>query len=256
MATSSAIHTIFNLPLHAVEFAEAVNLVSAAATRAADRPSIVVTPNVDHLVKLAQMPAFQGEYARADFIFADGMPLVWFSRLIGRPLPARVTGADLFVALCEKAVEHSWQVAVVGGRPGMESELYERFAQRYPGLKVKILSPSMGFNPEGDESAALAKQVAQLNCQIIFVCLGFPKQEIWALHYGSSMPGGAMLCVGAALEFALGIQRRAPRWMQRAGFEWLWRLLSNPRRLWRRYLVDSWSFVRLCWQEWRHYHGS
>ncbi len=212
---------------------------------------VVVTPNVDHLVRLDGMQAFRSRYASADYIFADGMPVVWASRLLGRPLPERVTGADLMLQLCELAPSRGWRVAVLGGEPGEEAELEAAFARRFPGIRVAIRCPSMQFDPEGPEGDAAAEWVRAQQADVICVCVGMPKQEKWALRHADSLPGGVALCVGAAMHFAIGRQRRAPRWVQRAGFEWLWRLASDPRRLWRRYLVDDRLFLKLCWREWR-----
>lgn len=245
------ISRLFELDLHAVTFDEAVDLLSTTVTDATGAARVVVTPNVDHLVRLESMPGFRSRYAQADFIFADGMPVVWASRMLGDPLPERVTGADLFVALCRRAVERGWTVALLGGQPGTEADLQERFARSFPGLRIEIMAPSMQFDPDGQEGRAAAQRIAAMRAQIVFVCLGMPKQEEWALRHATHLPGGVVLCVGAAMEFAIGLQKRAPLWVQRNGLEWFWRLASQPRRLWRRYLVDDPKFLAICWNEWR-----
>ena len=250
MSAPPIVH-LFDLDLHAVTFTDAVRLLSAAATEERGAAKVVVTPNVDHLVRLERMPEFRSRYATADFIFADGMPLVWASRLLGAPLPERVTGADLFVALCKKAVEHGWKVALLGGRPGTEAELLARFEQYFPGLRLEILAPSMQFDPDGEEGLSSVRHIVAMRAQVVFVCLGMPKQEAWALRHAERLPGGIVLCVGAAMEFAIGLQQRAPLWIQHNGLEWLWRLVSQPRRMWRRYLVDDPKFLAICWREWR-----
>ena len=101
----------------------------------------------------------------------------------------------------------------------------------------------MRFDPLGPEGQAYADRVRERQPDVVFLCVGMPKQEHWVLHHAGELPGGILLCVGAAMEFAIGLQRRAPLWMQRIGLEWLWRLASNPRRLWRRYLVDDPRFL-------------
>ena len=114
----------------------------------------------------------------------------------------------------------------------------------------------MRFDPLGPEGQAYADRVRERQPDVVFLCVGMPKQEHWVLHHAGELPGGILLCVGAAMEFAIGLQRRAPLWMQRIGLEWLWRLASNPRRLWRRYLVDDPRFLGLCWRQWRKRRGS
>ncbi len=242
---------LFGLDILATTFEQAVDLLCAAARRRDGRAAVVVTPNVDHIVRLDKDPAFKAAYQQADFIFADGMPVVWASRLLGRPLPERVTGADLFVALCQRAAQQQLRVALLGGMPGQEEMLRERFARYYPGIQVDISCPSMRFDPMGAEGLAAVERIRAQQADIVFVCLGMPKQENWSLQHAGKFDGGIVLCVGAAMEFALGLQKRAPLWVQRNGLEWLWRLLSNPRRMWRRYLVQDPRFAVLCWQEWR-----
>ncbi len=243
--------TLFGLDFCAVDFAGALALLEQAARAPAPGAQVVFTPNVDHIVRLDQNPAWKAAYASADYLFADGMPIVWLSRLMGRRLPARVTGADLFVHLCQLAARHQWQIAVIGGQPGQEADLRQRFNDVWPGLQVHLLSPPMGFDPEGELADQYVAELRELAPAIVFVCLGLPRQERWALRAAPRLPGGIVLGVGAAMEFALGLKRRAPGWVQRLGAEWLWRLLSDPRHLWRRYLVDDRRFVGLAWQEWR-----
>ncbi len=242
---------LFGLDIAAVSFDEAVEALTRAATKRNGKASVVVTPNVDHVTRLSSAPEFRSRYNQAEFIFADGMPVVWVSRLLGQRLPERVTGADLFVALCRHAQQHDRRVMLLGGMPGTEDALLKRFAQYYPGLRIDIVSPPMNFNPLGPDGEAYAQRVRDASPDIVFLCVGMPKQENWALHFAPTLPGGIVLCVGAAMEFAIGLQQRAPRWMQRVGLEWAWRLASNPRRLWRRYLVDDRRFLSLCWRQWR-----
>lgn len=240
---------LFGFSIRAVSFVDAVSLLSQAVKQ---RPAqVVVTPNVDHIVSLADNPELKQTYATADFLFADGMPVVWASKLLGKHLPERVTGADLFTALCEQARQHAWHVAVIGGVPGQETMLLERFAQVYPGLNVSLNCPRMGFDYLGADGQACVKWVNEIAPDLVFVCLGFPRQDLWALHVREQINTGLLLGVGASMEFALGLVSRAPLWMQRSGLEWVWRLLSNPRKLWRRYLVRGPRFAGIVWKEWR-----
>ena len=243
--------TLFDLDIAAVNYHETVSLLCDSIEQPDQGAKVVVTPNVDHLVQLDKNPELKTFYAEADFIFADGMPVIWASKLLKKPLPERVTGADLFVSICEQGQKKHWQMVLIGGRPGEEDMLASRFAQYFPGLSIRIISPPMGFDPYGTEAEAIAQTIRQIQPQVVFVCLGFPKQERWALRYAATFNRGLVLCVGAAAEFALGLQKRAPLWMQKSGLEWLWRLLSNPKQLWRRYLLDDPYFLLLVWQAWR-----
>lgn len=238
---------LFGIDFDALDFQQAVDLL---ASHVATRPAqVVVTPNVDHLVSLSENVPVKAAYITADFAFADGMPVVWASRWLNRALPARVTGADLFVALCRLGQSKNWRINVFGGMPGQEQMLSDRFAAVYPGLQVNILCPGMGFNHLSDEANRAADWVNATQPDIVFVCLGFPRQCLWSLHNRPRLDTGLVLCVGAAMEFALGFKSRAPRWMQRSGLEWLWRLCSEPSKLWRRYLVRGPRFLKLVWDE-------
>ncbi|WP_231755218.1 WecB/TagA/CpsF family glycosyltransferase [Bordetella sp. N] len=243
---------LFDLDIAAVSFDTAVERLAEAALRRDGHARVVVTPNVDHLTRLDKTPEFRERYSKAEFIFADGMPVIWASRLLGKPLPERVTGADLFVSLCQEAQRGQWRVMLLGGMPGTESKLMDGFARFFPGMDIEIVAPSMRFDPYGAEGESFAQKVREHDPDLVFLCVGMPKQENWALHYAPTLPGGIVLCVGAAMEFAIGLQRRAPKWVQRMGMEWAWRLAGNPRRLWRRYLVDDTRFLGLCLRQWRN----
>ena len=248
-ATASPSRSLFGLRFDALNMEQATVRLSECIGQRPTR--VVVTPNVDHLVSLQDQPELKALYATADHLFADGMPLVWTSRLVHRALHERVTGADLFTALCRMAQQKKWRVAIFGGMPGQQALLMDRFAQVYPGLQVDLRIPGMGFDYRSDEGQAAVDWVKATQPDLLFVCLGFPRQCLWSLHNRDRLNTGLVLCVGAAMEFALGLRARAPLWMQRGGLEWLWRLCSEPGKLWRRYLVRGPLFLGLVWQEWR-----
>ena len=248
-ASDSPWRSLFGLRFDALKLAQAAELLSGAVGQ---RPArVVVTPNVDHLVSLRDQSELKALYASADYLFADGMPVVWTSRLVHRALPERVTGADLFTALCRTAQHQHWRVAILGGMPGQHALLMERFAQVYPGLQVDLRIPGMGFDYRSEEGQSAVEWVNTTQPDLLFVCLGFPRQCLWSLHNRDRLNTGLVLCVGAAMEFALGLCTRAPLWMQRNGLEWLWRLGSDPIKLWRRHLVRGPLFLGLVWREWR-----
>lgn len=240
---------LFGLQINIADMASAVDAI--ATSKNPHRAHIVSTVNVDHLVKLEKNDRLKQMYASADFIFADGMPIVWCSRLFGSPLPGRVTGADLFKEICAHAQLTGKSIFVLGGNPGEESMLYAKYKHRYPQLDITLHCPSMNFDPEGREALVVCDAIREKKPDFIFICLGFPKQELWAWKHAARLPNSTILCVGAAQLFALGLQKRAPLWMQKAGLEWLWRLISDPLRLWRRYLVDDIGFIKIMIKEWR-----
>lgn len=211
----------------------------------------VVTPNVDHVVRLEHDPAFRKAYASAALVLPDGMPLVWASRLLGRPLRGRVTGADLLPQVCQMAAASGKSIFLLGGREGVAEGAARNLQARFPGLRIAgFYSPPMGFERDAAENRRIVERVNRARPDILAIGLGAPKQELWISEHRRSLDFGVALCVGAALDFAAGTLARAPRWMREAGLEWLWRLAREPRRLWKRYLVDDVAFGRIVAQQW------
>lgn len=236
------------MSFHNVNLAEAVDLCESSLD--SGKNGLVVTPNTDHVVKLSRDPVFKEAYGRAALIFADGMPVVWASRLLGAPLKARVAGAALLPALCERAAERGWRVFFMGGHPGVADQAASRLTARFPGLLiVGRYAPPFGFESDTAESERIVKMVRAARPDLLFVGVGAPKQEKWSAAHLGALGVPLVPCVGAAFDFAAGSVRRAPAWMQRAGLEWLFRLLQEPGRLWKRYLVDSPAFIPIILAE-------
>jgi N-acetylglucosaminyldiphosphoundecaprenol N-acetyl-beta-D-mannosaminyltransferase len=233
---------------------EAVDLAAAAGQVMelvrSGRGGLVVTMNVDHAVQLEKPGALRDAYARAALRYADGMPIVWLSQLTRRPLPARVAGSDLVPLVLELAAQSGLRVHLVGGAPEVAAEAERRILEAYPTLTwTGHVSPPRGFDLDPEVDLAIAEQVAQSRPHLVLVCLGAPKQEAWALRHEELLRSSVLLCVGATVDFLAGTQRRAPAWACRMGLEWVHRLASEPRRLWRRYLVDDRRFLTLALAE-------
>ena len=202
--------------------------------------SYVVTPNSDHLVMLETNAAFRQVYAGAFLTLADGMPIVWASRLLGKPLKERVTGADLLPRLCERAAKEQLKVFLLGAGPGVALEAKNNLETQYPGLEiVDVYSPPWGFEKDEKENDHIIHRIQASGADIIFVGLGAPKQELWIHQNIHRFERGLFLGVGAAIDFCANRVSRAPMWMQRAGIEWTYRLIQEPRRLAKRYAKDT-----------------
>jgi N-acetylglucosaminyldiphosphoundecaprenol N-acetyl-beta-D-mannosaminyltransferase len=227
----------------------------AIVTAALERTKgLVVTPNVDHILLVHDDAKVAGVYRRAMFRFADGMPIVWLSRMTrrGRALPERVTGADLLVATCERAAASGATVFFAGGKPGVAETAGARLRERFPGLAiVGTDAPPLGFERDPVLSKKLAEKITAARPHLLFMGVGTPKQELWADAHLSALDCGPILCCGAAFDCAAGTAKRAPVAVQRFGVEWLWRLLHEPRRLWRRYLVRGPRFFGFALRELR-----
>jgi N-acetylglucosaminyldiphosphoundecaprenol N-acetyl-beta-D-mannosaminyltransferase len=231
--------------LHPVTRDEALEAIVDLAR--SDDPTLVVTLNVDHAVVLQESTAFRQAYADARLRLCDGAPIKWLSALVGRPLPERVTGADLFPGVCRRAAEENLRVFVAGGEPEVLARGLANLRRRYPGLDITGHSPPLHFE-DTEHDVELQARISAADPDIVAVCFGAPRSEIWAAQQ-QERHSAVHLCVGAAIDFAAGTKSRAPAWLQQLGLEWLFRLVQEPRRLWRRYVVRDSAFVPIAARE-------
>jgi N-acetylglucosaminyldiphosphoundecaprenol N-acetyl-beta-D-mannosaminyltransferase len=213
----------------------------------------VVTPNVDHAVLVQSNAELRTAYRDAGLVLADGWPVVAASRLLRRPLPERVAGSDLTPALFDAAKrDRPLRVYLLGAAPGVGDRAAKNIRQRWPAVEVVgVYSPPLGFERDEQENRAILDRIRTAAPDVLIVGLGAPKQELWVHRHQREIAARAALCVGATIDFLAGEKRRAPKLLQRFGLEWLHRMLSEPRRLVRRYARDAWIFPQLVWQEWR-----
>lgn len=193
---------------------------------------------------------------QAGMVTPDGMPLVWLSRLKGFPAVRRVYGPDLMLALCARSATTGYRHYFYGGAAGVPEQLASVLGETFPGIQIAgTFSPP--FRPLSDEeNENIIRDIDQSNADIVWVGLGTPKQERWMAEFVHHLRAPVLIGVGAAFDFLTGRKPQAPRWMQRAGLEWLFRLLSEPKRLWRRYLYNNPVFIlRITAQMlgWKHY---
>ena len=173
----------------------------------------------------------------------DGMPLVWLGRLAGFRDMARVYGPDLLLALCERSVAHRYRHFFYGAAPGVPERLSESLGERFPGLQM-VGTHSPPFRPlTRPEREDTCDMINRARPDVVWVGLSTPKQERWMAENQGGIDASVLIGVGAAFDFLSGRVRQAPRWVQRSGFEWLFRLIQDPRRLWRRYLINNPMFV-------------
>ncbi len=209
----------------------------------------VFTPNVDHVVTAESNAAFREAYASASLSLVDGQPLVWASRLLGSRLPEKISGADLVDPLLARAGQRGWRVFLVGGAPGAAIASAQRFAGAY-GVQIAGIEDGRIELAGGPADEALIERIRRARPHLVLVALGAPKQELWIAGRRERLAPAVSLGVGAALDFAAGSVRRAPPWMQRAGLEWLYRLVQEPRRLARRYLWNDPRFLAILLRTW------
>jgi N-acetylglucosaminyldiphosphoundecaprenol N-acetyl-beta-D-mannosaminyltransferase len=181
----------------------------------------------------------------AGIVTPDGMPLVWLSRLKGHAQVSRVYGPDLMLAVCEASIHKDYRHFFYGGGDGVPEKLVANLLGKYPQLNIVGMysPPFRSLTPEEDK--LIVRMINQAGPDIVWVGLSTPKQEVWMMEHIRELMVPVLIGVGAAFDFHAGLKRQAPAWMQRVGMEWFYRLLNEPRRLWRRYLFNNPIFVML-----------
>lgn len=245
-ASGSERVVIAGLPVARLGTAEVVDRVFHALSGA--QGGWVVTANLDFMQRAYEDPDSRELYSRADLIVADGAPLVWAARLMGKPLPDRVAGSDLVWLFAERAAREGRSLFLLGGDGEDGKVAAERLVERYPGLKIAgVASPKLSSPPTDSELKEVRELVAAARPDLVYAGFGSPKQERVIEALRPSLPGAWMMGCGISLSFMAGTVARAPRWMQNSGLEWLHRMLSEPRRLAPRYLRNIPYAFRLLW---------
>lgn len=219
----------------------------------------VVTPNLDHAVMLRSNSEFRAAYSKAALTLADGMPLVWASKLVGDALPGRVAGSDLVPALLAAAPPGT-RVYFLGASEASSQQAVANVSEQYPQVEVAgRLSPPIGFENSPEWSERITSDILASKADLIFVGLGAPKQELWVARHSERLPGTVVLCVGATIDFLAGTVPRAPEWARSSGLEWVHRMLADPKRLVKRYGWDALNLpiliaadLRDAWRRRRH----
>jgi N-acetylglucosaminyldiphosphoundecaprenol N-acetyl-beta-D-mannosaminyltransferase len=199
----------------------------------------IATVNLDFVAIARRDPGFRETLNGADLVVAGGMPLVWVSRMGDDPLPQRLTGVELVDECCALAVETETSIFLLGAAPGVAVVAADRLRERFPGLRiVGVYAPP--FEPLSEaENERILQTIDAARPDFLFVALGAPLQDQWIRQNRDRLDVPVCMGVGCVLDVLAGVVSRAPSWMQRAGLEWLFRLLQEPGRLWRRYIVDD-----------------
>jgi N-acetylglucosaminyldiphosphoundecaprenol N-acetyl-beta-D-mannosaminyltransferase len=200
----------------------------------------IATPNVDILCQVRRNPEALRLVQKASLRMPDGMPIIWAGKIMGKPLVERVTGSSLIFTLTQAAAENGLSIYLLGGDPGVPEAAGENLTLRYQGLQVAGTdAPSVGFDGSIDGFMAVRQRLLNAEPKIVYVGLGFPKQERVICELLPVMPSAWFIACGAAITFAAETASRAPFWMQRSGLEWLHRLAKEPRRLFQRYIFND-----------------
>jgi exopolysaccharide biosynthesis WecB/TagA/CpsF family protein len=200
----------------------------------------ITTPNLDFLFNASKNKNFKQILNSSSLNIPDGKPLILISRALGIPLKEKVSGADFFVEICRVSAQKSVNVFLMGSAPGIAEKAKQNLLNKFQGLNITgTLSPSFGFEKNESESLDIVKQINEKSPDILFVGVGSPKQEIWINKYIDQLNIKIAIGVGASFDFAAGHVKIPPPIVKKIGLAWFWRLASEPRRLWKRYLIND-----------------
>lgn len=209
--------------------------------------SYVVTPNVDHIVRLEKDEELQKVYKNASLILTDGKPLIWISKWYKTPIKEKISGSDLFPRVCQLAANKNYTMYFLGAAEGVADTAARNLMKKYPGLNiVGTYSPPFGFEKNEQEMNKIKTQIQDVHPDILIVGLGCPKQEKFMYYHCKELGVPISFGLGASIDFEADNIKRAPKWMSNHGLEWLYRFSKEPKRLFKRYFVDDLKIIQVA----------
>jgi N-acetylglucosaminyldiphosphoundecaprenol N-acetyl-beta-D-mannosaminyltransferase len=244
---------LFGVEIDLYSMSETVGIIMQWLRQPDKNCKFVVTPNVDHIVKVQTDIGLQASYKQATLVVTDGKPVVWAASLLGVHIPGTVPGSDLVPAIFDAAQTNKTAINVylLGAMPGVADRAKANIHEKWPLVNVVgTLSPDFGFDKNPKVSQEICDIVNSSGAELLLIGLGAPKQELWVTQYAPHLKVKVALCIGATIDFLAGEKARAPMWMRKVGLEWLHRMLSEPKRLAKRYFIDAIVFPKLIFKEW------
>ena len=234
--------TLLNTHINNLTMSEAIDAIGLMI--AAEKKSYIVAINVDVVMKIENDPYLKKVVDCADMVLVDGKPLVWISKLHGKPLKAKISGSDLVPLLCKVAVQKKYRVFIIGGKDGIAVQAKQRLERKLPGIHiVGTYAPPLGFEKNEKELDKINYIISKAHPDLLIACFGCPKQEKWIAKYRSQMFNIKLfMALGATIDFEAGNIKRAPILFQKMAMEWFYRFLREPKRLFRRYFIDDVCF--------------
>jgi N-acetylglucosaminyldiphosphoundecaprenol N-acetyl-beta-D-mannosaminyltransferase len=237
---------LFGVPVDNLTLRETVDRIEEMIRSGHSHQHVVI--NVDKIVKLQRDAELRRAVLDCDLISADGQPIVWASRVLDKPLKERVAGLDLFAAVIGRCAERGFRPYLLGARQEVVEKAADILKSRH--AKLELAGWRNGYW-SADEEARVVAEIKSARPDALFVAMSSPKKELFVRKWKAELQVPFVMGVGGTLDVVAGLVRRAPGWMQRCGLEWLYRLIQEPRRMWRRYLVEDMTFFALLWREWR-----
>lgn len=216
-----------------------------------ETPSYIAEINIDVLLKMEKDWYLKKIVDKADMTLVDGQPLVWISKWIKHPVKEKISGSDLAELVCKMAGTKGYSVFILGGAEGVAEQAAANVKEKVPGINiVGTYAPSLGFESDEKELEIMNKTIRTVHPDVLFVCLGCPKQEKWIYENYKEYGAKVSFCSGATVDFMAERISRAPKWMSNHGLEWFYRFLKEPRRLFKRYFIDDIKILLLICKYW------
>ena len=210
------------------------------------KKSYVVAVNVDVIMKIEQDEELKTITNEADMVLTDGKPLIWISKLKKAPIKEKISCSDLVPKLCELSDKKGYTIFILGGKDGIAEQAKKKLESQYKNIRiVGVYSPKFGFENDKKELTKINSMINKKKPDLLFVCLGCPKQEKWIYNHINEYDAKVSICAGATVDFLAGNMKRAPKWMSNCGLEWFYRFLQEPKRLFKRYFIDDIKILKL-----------
>lgn len=208
---------------------------------------ITVTPNLDNLrITYKNVVLRSLINNKANISTIDGVPVKWIAKILGKKqFKKKISGSDLALEVIKMAADNNYSLLFFGGAPGVGEKAKANLLLKYPNLKIDLICPEFGHEKDPELSKKYCDLINQYNADIIFLCTGYPKSELFFVSNENSFKRGCYFFVGATIDFIAGSVKRAPKWMSKCGLEWLYRLFHDFRRLFKRYWLDFWFLLKI-----------
>ena len=209
----------------------------------------VITPNVDQIVRMETDSYFKEICDNAELLLTDGHPLLWIAKWYKTPIKEKICGSDLVPKLCEVAAKKGYSVFFLGAAPGVAQKAAEKLKEQHHDLKVTgVYSPPIGFEKDRDELNKINQMLYDSHADMLFVGMGVPKQDIFIYENMQKYQIPMSFSIGGTIDFIAGEQKRAPKWVNKIGMEWFYRLCQSPKRMFKRYFIDDSKILKLAWK--------
>ena len=233
-----------NTYVNNVTMEETINEIKESINK--NKKIYIVAVNVDVIVKIESDKELKNVVDNADMVLIDGKPLIWISKIKKKPIKEKISGSDLVPKLCKVANEKGYSIFILGGKDGIANQAKLKLEEKYKNIKIiGTYAPPIGFENDEKELKKINTMINKGKPDLLFVCLGCPKQEKWIAKNIDKYNAKVSICAGATVDFLAGNVKRAPKWMSNCGLEWFFRFLQEPKRLFKRYFIDDIKIIKL-----------